>query len=153
MHQNNEANKCISSFSTCFFTLDDANARNKLLKAINSSQGAGGYMCQLHDVVLSRYIMQLTDNFRAESIQNARGQQAAKFHGKNGNLWMLNEEVLVDKHGNQLEGTTDLVWLGKYITRPCVVPDKYASQITTPLSPAGLDGVLRRLQKCLGKRN
>ena len=53
-------------YSTSFFTLDDTNARKHFLKAMNSAHDSGDYMCQLNDVALNQYIMELTDSFKSQ---------------------------------------------------------------------------------------
>ena len=48
------------------------------------------------------------------------------------------------------EGSTPYVWLGKYISRVGVVPQKHAADIVTPLKTKGLSNLLKRLQRCAG---
>ncbi|KAL9987554.1 hypothetical protein ACROYT_G001882 [Oculina patagonica] len=141
------------SESTCFFTLEDSNAKKDFLKAINSAHGSGGYMCQLQDVPLNKYLMALTDDFKSQSRENALGKTAATCQGLNeNNIWILNEDIQLDEHGNQLGlDTTNIVWLGKYTSRYNVVPQKYAADVTTPLRSESLIDVLKRLRKCSGQ--
>lgn len=55
------------------FTLDDTNAPKQFLEAINSTHDSDGYMCQLHDVAMNRYIMELK-------------AKARKYHYKGGSI-------------------------------------------------------------------
>lgn len=120
--------------------------RKHFLKAINSSTGSGGYMCQLHDVPLS------TDDFKSHSRENAVGKIAATCQGLNGDTWVLNDMVQVDQDGNQLGvKSTPYVWLGKYTSISGIVPQKYAANIVTPLKNECLGEVLGSLKQCLGK--
>ncbi|KAK3745268.1 hypothetical protein QZH41_003745 [Actinostola sp. cb2023] len=109
-------------------------------------------MCQLHDVALNRYIMDLTDTFKAHSTQNAQGKEAAFCHGRNKDVWVLNDKIQIDSFGNQLD-ETDFVWLGNFMARDCIVPNKYASEISMPLADNALPKVFKALEKCLGTRN
>ena len=110
-------------------------------------------MCQLHDAALNKYLMDLTDEFKSQSRENAVGKTAATCQGLNAqNTWVLNEDVQLDQHGNQLgEDTTGFVWLGKFTSRYNVVPQKYAADIETPLRSESLSDVLKRLKKCSGE--
>lgn len=108
-------------------------------------------MCQLHDVALNRYIMELTDEFKSQGAGNLEGKLAASCHGLNGNVWILNESVQIDRFGNQLaQENTKFVWLGNFISRDGVVPKKYQSSIATPLDEDAIKKVLHALSKCLG---
>ena len=140
-------------YSTCFFTLDDTNAQKHFLKAINSAYDSGRYMCQLHDVDLTKYIMELTDSFKRQRQENAITKEAAYCQGLDGqNTWVLNKSVQVEQHRHQLgEGSTQFVWLGKYTSQYNIVPGKYRAQISTPLGDNLLDAVLMQVQKCSGK--
>lgn len=139
-------------FSTCFFTLEDANSRQRFLKAINCTEGAGGYMCQLHAVSLNRYLMELTDEFTRERRESHRWKFAAECQGLNDDIWVLNENVQVDQCGNLLaEWSTKFVWLGRLVSRECVVPHKLAAEIATPLGATGLVNILDSLRMSSGK--
>jgi hypothetical protein len=128
-----------------FSLLWNANARHRFLKAINTGR-SGGYMCQLHDVALNRYIIDLTDTFKAQSTQNAQGKEAAFSHGRNKDIWVLNDQIQIDKFGNQLaQDETDYVWMGNFMARDCIVPNKYASEM--PLDDNALPKVFKSLEK------
>lgn len=107
-------------------------------------------MCQLHHLALNRYLMELTEEFKSESQENATGKEVAYCQGLNGqNTWVLNASVQADQHGNQLgEESTQFVWLGKYASRFNIVSEKYAAEIVTPLGGERLDGVVMQLQQC-----
>lgn len=109
-------------------------------------------MCQLHDVPLNKYLMELTESFKSQRRENAIGKPAASCQGLNGKgTWVLNQQVQVDQDGNQLaEESTEFIWLGKYTSRYNVVPQKYAAPIETPLNPDSLGDVLKQLKKCSG---
>ena len=109
-------------------------------------------MCQLHDVALNRYIMELTKSFNSQKQENTIIKEAAYCQGLNGQkTWVLNESVQVDQHGNQLgEGSTQFVWLAKYTSWYNIVPEKYAAEILTPCGVERLDAVLMQVQKCSG---
>jgi hypothetical protein len=109
-------------------------------------------MSQLHDVAVNRYIMDLTDIFKAQSTQNAQGKEAAFCHGRNKDVWVLNDQIQLDKFGNQLaQDQTDYVWLGNFMAKDCIVPKKYASEISMPLDDNALPKVFKSLKKCFGK--
>lgn len=78
-------------------------------------------MCQLHDAPLNKYLMEITDEFKSQSRENALGKAAATCQGLNAeNTWVLKEEVQLDQHRNQL---------GEDTSRYNVVPQKYAADI------------------------
>lgn len=63
--------------------------------------------------------MEITDAFKSQSQENAFAKTATMCQGLNEwNILVLNEEIQLDHHGNQLEeDTTSLGWLGKYTSR------------------------------------
>lgn len=107
-------------------------------------------MCQLHDVDLTKYIMELTDSFKRQRQENAITKEAANCQGLNGhNRWVLNESVQVEQHRHQFrEGSTHFVWLGKYTSQYNIVPGKYGAQISTPLG----DNLFKKPGKLLSNK-
>ena len=104
-------------------------------------------MSQLHLVSLNRYLMHLTEEFQRQRREDEIWKYAAECQGHNdGDIWVLNESVQIDQQGNLLaQWSNKYVWLGRLFSRPdIVVPNKFASEIATPLGLSGLSNIMSR---------
>ena len=76
--------------------------------------------------------MQLTDDFKSKSRENAEGKVAASCQGLNEGIWVLNSDTQIDQHGNLLaDDATKFIWLGKYVAeRSGILSDKHEEDIS-----------------------
>ena len=85
------------------------------MKARNSGTKKGGLFCQLNDHNLNKYLMGLAADFQRGNpnvFQNPK--LVPSWHGRQeDNVWVLNEDCQIDKHGNLMDDTR-YKWLAHY---------------------------------------
>ena len=89
--------------------MKDVKSTSTFVQALNESLESGALMCQLYNIELSKYLMNLTNAFCREKLLQGVPRlcymkKAAECLGRqpNSDVWVLNEQFHVDKFGARI---------------------------------------------------
>ena len=150
------------SFRECFFTMKDVKSTATFVQALNESLESGALMCQLYSVELNKYIMNLTNTFCREQVEQGMDRvqyikKAAVCLGRqpDSNVWVLNDKVHLDTSGKQIPtDMSEYIWLGSMIGNrrnlSNVAPPSDAAMIPMKEQPkVALDRTLTSLKEAV----
>ena len=103
--------------------MKDVKSTATFVQALNESLESGALMCQLYSVELNKYIMNLTNTFCREQVEQGMDRvqyikKAAVCLGRqpDSNVWVLNDKVHLDTSGKQIAtDMSEYIWLGSMI--------------------------------------